>query len=140
MFISLTWACALSPAHAAEVIHHGPVMDIQIQRGEEVLSIFQVNRLRRGDRFLVKPDMASLAKGDWVLLLARISPAGNQVETRRFDLSQFQDYASIDITADDEVPALMLAPQLRNLFGLYTSFTESANFLQEVLLSDPQKF
>ena len=140
MFISLTWACALSPAPAAEVIHHGPVMDIQIQRGEEVLSIFQVNRLRRGDRFLVKPDMASLAKGDWVLLLARISPAGNQVETRRFDLSQFQDYASIDITADDEVPALMLAPQLRNLFGLYTSFTESANFLQEVLLSDPQKF
>ena len=115
-------------------------MDIQIQRGEELLSIFQVSRLRRGDRFLVKPDMGSLAKGDWVLLLARISPAGNQVETRRFDLSRFTDYASIDITADDQVPALMLAPQLRNLFGLYTSFTESANFLQEVLLSDPQKF
>jgi hypothetical protein len=123
-----------------EIVHHGPVMDIQIQRGEELLSIFQVSRLRRGDRFLVKPDMSSLAKGDWVLLLARISPAGNQVETRRFDLSQFKDYAAIDITADDQVPALMLAPQLRNLFGLYTSFTESANFLQEVLLSDPQKF
>lgn len=125
---------------AAEMIHHGPVMDIQIQRGEELMSIFHVNRLRRGDRFLVKPVMGSLAKGDWVLLLARISPAGNQVETRRFDLSQFSDYASIDITADDQVPAVMLAPQLRNLFGLYTSFTESANFLQEVLLSDPQKF
>ena len=138
--ISLLWAGSLPSAMAAEMIHHGPVMDIQIQRGEELLSIFQVSRLRRGDRFLVKPDMGSLAKGDWVLLLARISPAGNQVETRRFDLSQFTDYAAIDITADDQVPALMLAPQLRNLFGLYTSFTESANFLQEVLLSDPQKF
>ena len=134
------WAGSVTSAVAAEMIHHGPVMDIQIQRGEELLSIFQVSRLRRGDRFLVKPDMGSLAKGDWVLLLARISPAGNQVETRRFDLSQFKDYAAIDITADDQVPALMLAPQLRNLFGLYTSFTESANFLQEVLLSDPQKF
>jgi hypothetical protein len=122
------------------MIHHGPVMDIQIQRGEELLSIFQVSRLRRGDRFLVKPDRSSLAQGDWVLLLARITPAGNQVETRRFDLSQFKDYAAIEITADDQVPALMLAPQLRNLFGLYTSFSESANFLQEVLLSDPQKF
>ena len=138
--VSLLWATVLSPGWAAEMIHHGPVMDIQIQRGEELLSIFQVSRLRRGDRFLVKPDLSSLAKGDWVLLLARISPAGNQVETRRFDLSQFKDYAAIDITADDQVPALMLAPQLRNLFGLYTSFTESANFLQEVLLSDPQKF
>jgi hypothetical protein len=138
--ISLLWSCVLSPGWAAEMIHHGPVMDIQIQRGEELLSIFQVSRLRRGDRFLVKPDLSSLAKGDWVLLLARISPAGNQVETRRFDLSQFKDYAAIDITADDQVPVLMLAPQLRNLFGLYTSFTESANFLQEVLLSDPQKF
>ena len=138
--LGLMWAYCISPAMAAEVIHHGPVMDIQIQRGEELLSIFQVSRLRRGDRFLVKPDMGSLAKGDWVLLLARISPAGNQVETRRFDLSQFKDYAAIEITADDQVPALMLAPQLRNLFGLYTSFTESANFLQEVLLSDPQKF
>lgn len=134
------WASLHVSAMAAEMVHHGPVMDIQIQRGEELLSIFQVSRLRRGDRFLVKPDMGSLAKGDWVLLLARIAPAGNQVETRRFDLSQFHDYASIDIRADDEVPALMLAPQLRNLFGLYTSFTESANFLHEVLLSDPQKF
>jgi hypothetical protein len=138
--ISLLWVSVLSPGWTAEMIHHGPVMDIQIQRGEELLSIFQVSRLRRGDRFLVKPDLGSLAAGDWVLLLARISPAGNQVETRRFDLSQFKDYAAIDITADDQVPALMLAPQLRNLFGLYTSFTESANLLQEVLLSDPQKF
>ena len=140
LFWSLLWGGCTLPSQAAEMIHHGPVMDIQIQRGEELLSIFQVSRLRRGDRFLVKPDMGSLAQGDWVLLLARISPAGNQVETRRFDLSQFKDYAAIEITADDQVPALMLAPQLRNLFGLYTSFTESANFLQEVLLSDPQKF
>ena len=140
LICSVLWAGSSLCVFAAEMIHHGPVMDIQIQRGEELLSIFQVSRLRRGDRFLVKPDMGSLAKGDWVLLLARISPAGNQVETRRFDLSQFKDYAAIDITADDQVPALMLAPQLRNLFGLYTSFTESANFLQEVLLSDPQKF
>lgn len=139
-FLCLFLGGAGTSLQASEIVHHGPVMDIQIQRGEELLSIFQVSRLRRGDRFLVKPDMNSLAKGDWVLLLARISPSGNQVETRRFDLSQFTDYAAIDITADDQVPALMLAPQLRNLFGLYTSFTESANFLQEVLLSDPQRF
>lgn len=140
LLVSWVTAGCLVALHAKEVIHHGPVLDIQVQRGEEVLSIFQVNRLKRGDKVLVKPEMNSLAKGDWLLLLARVSPAGHQVAVRRFDLSTFTDYASIDIAADDQVPVLMLAPQLRNLFGLYTSFTESANFLQDLLQSDPQKF
>lgn len=127
-------------AQADTIVHHGPGLDIQIQRGEQRLSIFQVNRLQSGDKVRVRPDPGTLAKGDWVLLLGRISPAGNQVETRAFDLTQLDDYAELDIDAADQAPVIVLAPQLRNLFGLYTSFTESRLLLEQVLQSDPQRF
>lgn len=134
-------ACGLwASAQADSTIHHGPTLDIQVQRGEQRLSIFQVNRLQSGDKVRVRPESGSLAKGDWVLLLGRISPAGNQVETRAFDLTQLNDFAELDIDAPDQAPVIVLAPQLRNLFGLYTSFTESRLLLEQVLQSDPQRF
>ena len=127
-------------AQAEGLIHHGPRLDIQIQRGSERLSIFKVNQLRSGDKVLVKPVQSSLAKGDWVLMLGRISPAGNEVETKAFDLARLEGFAELEITANEQVPVILLAPQLRNMFGLYTSFVESELLLKEVIQSDPQRF
>lgn len=127
-------------ASAQNTIHHGPVLDVKVQRGGEILSLFQVPRLLKGDLVLVKPELSSLAKGEWALLLARVSPAGNQVDSFGFDLQAIQEPASLEITADEQIPVILLAPQLRNLFGLYTSFTESADLLQQALRSDPQRF
>ena len=141
---ALTLVCALwltgLQVHADGLIHHGPRMDIQIERGSERLSIFKVNQLRQGDKVLVKPVQASLAKGDWVLMLGRISPAGNEVATKAFDLARLDGYAELEMTANDQVPVILLAPQLRNMFGLYTSFLESELLLKEVIQSDPQRF
>ena len=126
--------------HAEGIIHHGPILDIQVQRGTERLPVFRVNQLQAGDKLLVKPDLRSLAKGDWVLMLGRISPAGNQVQTRAFDLSQLEGHAELEITSSEQAPVVVLAPQLRNMFGLYTSFSESNLLLKEVIQSDPQRF
>ena len=131
---------AFVPAWADGLIHHGPKLDIQIQRGSERLPMALVNRLRQGDRLLVKPVEGSLAKGDWVLMLGRISPAGNEVATQAFDLSRLQGHAELEMATDEQVPVILLAPQLRNLFGLYTSFMESEALLKEVIQSDPQRF
>ncbi|MFM6991921.1 MAG: hypothetical protein ACKOWD_11665 [Rhodoferax sp.] len=127
-------------AQAEGLIHHGPRLDIQIQRGSERLSIFKVNQLRQGDKVLVRPVQSSMAKGDWVLMLGRISPAGNEVQTKAFDLARLEGFAELEITANEQVPVILLAPQLRNMFGLYTSFVESELLLKEVIQSDPQRF
>jgi hypothetical protein len=99
-----------------------------------------VDKLRKGDRLLVRPDAETLAKGDWVLLLARVSPTGNQVVSQHFEVADLRSPAELEITADNQAPVIMLAPQLRNLFGLYTSLHESASLLNEVLRADPQRF
>ncbi len=125
---------------AQNVIHHGPTLDVQVQRGAERLPLVLVNRLRQGDRLLVTPDISTLTKDGWVLLLAQVSPTGNQVVSKHFEVSQLNAPAELEITADNQVVVIMLAPQLRNLFGLYTSLTESAALLNEVLRGDPQRF
>ena len=135
----LCWACA-SGAWAQNVIHQGPSLTVQVQRGDTVLPLPLVNRLRSGDRLQVQADVETLAKGDWVLLLARVSPTGNQVALQHFNVRELQGPAELEITADNQAPVIVLAPQLRNLFGLYTSLSESADLLGEVLRADPQRF
>lgn len=125
---------------AAEMIHHGPILDVKVKRGEQKLPLFNVPRLKQGDIIQVTPDSDSLTRGGWVLQLARVSPSGNLVETVGFDLSDERIEPELKITADGQVPVILLAPQLRNLFGLYTSFTESSDLLNEALKSDPQRF
>ena len=137
LWLCLAWSWVCS---AQNVIHHGPTLDIQVQRGDERLPLALVNRLRQGDRLLVTPDSNTLTKDGWVLLLAQVSPTGNQVISKHFEVSQLTQPAALDITADNQVAVVMLAPQLRNLFGLYTSLTESASLLNEVLRGDPQRF
>lgn len=133
----LAWSFICS---AQNVIHHGPTLDVQVQRGDERLPLALVNRLRQGDRLLVTPDTSTLTKDGWVLLLAQVSPTGNQVSSKHFEVSQLTTPAELEITADNQVAVIMLAPQLRNLFGLYTSLTESASLLNDVLRGDPQRF
>ena len=134
------WLLASSAAWTQDVIHHGPVLDIQVKRGDVRLPLALVNKLRKGDRLLVRPDTETLTKGDWVLLLARVSPTGNQVVSQHFEVADLKSPAELEITADNQAPVIMLAPQLRNLFGLYTSLHESASLLNEVLRADPQRF
>ena len=125
---------------ADSIVHQGPVLDIQVQRGEERLPIFLVPRLQQGDQLLVRPDPSSMAKGDWILMLGLIAPAGNRVQTQAIDVSKLDGFARLDIVSDEHAPVIVLAPQVRNLFGLYTSFSESADLLKQALLSDPQRF
>lgn len=125
---------------ADSIVHQGPVLDIQVQRGEERLPIFLVPRLQQGDQLLVRPDPSSMAKGDWILMLGLIAPAGNRVQTQAIDVSKLDGFARLDIVSDEHAPVIVLAPQLRNLFGLYTSFRESSTLLDEVIQSDPQRF
>ena len=136
----LTLALCLCTARAESIVHQGPVLDIQVQRGEERLPMSRVPRLQRGDQLLVRPDPASLAQGDWILMLGLIAPAGNKVQTQAIDLGKLNDFARLEIGEDDQAPVIVLAPQLRNLFGLYTSFRDSSTLLDEVIQSDPQRF
>lgn len=141
LLVTFLWLFCAGLAWAQQdAIHHGPSLDVQVQRGNERLPLALVNRLRSGDKVLVRPDLDTLAKGDWVLLLARVSPTGNQVESRHFDVRKLKDYAALEIAADNQVPVILLAPQLRNLFGLYTSLSGSADLLDGVLRADPQRF
>jgi hypothetical protein len=140
VLLLLCWLALASASWAQNVIHHGPILDVQVQRGDERLPMASVNRLRQGDRLLVRPDSGTLSKDGWVLLLARVSPTGNQVVSKHFEVSDLNAPAELEITADNQVAVIMLAPQLRNLFGLYTSLSESATLLNEVLRGDPQRF
>ena len=127
-------------AQADGIVHEGPVLDIQVQRGQERLPIFLVPRLQQGDQLLVRPDPASMAKGDWILMLGQIAPAGNRVLTQAVDVDKIDGYAKLEMASDGHAPVIVLAPQLRNLFGLYTSFRESSALLDDVIHSDPQRF
>ena len=132
--------CAWSLASAQSVVHHGPSLDIQVQRGEARLPLALVNQLRKGDRLLLQPDASTLTQDGWVLLVARVSLTGTQVESKHFEVKDLKAPAEFEIKADNQVTVIMLAPQLRNLFGLYTSLSESASLLNDVLRSDPQRF
>lgn len=134
------WLAATGWAATDQTLYQGPVLELSVQRGEARLPLAWVDHLQRGDRVWVKAQAESLAKGDWVMLLATVSPSGNQVKTARFDLSQPDTEPMIEISDEHQVPVVVLAPQLRNLFGLYTSFKESADLLRDAVQSDPQRF
>jgi hypothetical protein len=134
-------ACLVTPLYGANTASHsGPVIAAYVQRGAERLPIFKVDHLRVGDRLSVTTDRSGTAQGAWVLILAVASPSGNQVSTRKFDLTSASADASIDITADDQVPIIVIAPQVKTMFGLSTSFDQSASMLADAITSDPQRF
>jgi hypothetical protein len=128
----------LAAARAQESLNQGPVLDIRVQRGEQTLPSYQVNRLRAGDQLMVRASAVPQLKQ--ILMIALLKPNGQQAGSKAFDIDKDPVQGKIDITSDDLVPVIILAPQLRNLFGLYTSFSESEDLLKDVIRSDPQRF
>ena len=82
-----------------------------MQRGEEKLPIYWVNHLQKNDRVLVSTDQAQKTHTKWLLALATLTPTGNLAQTSSVNLSEETRQASIDITADDQIPVIVLAPQ-----------------------------
>lgn len=76
--------------------------------------------------------------GPW--RLARVSPASHEVTTREFHLTANDVDASITFTADDQVPVIVIAPQVKTLFGLSTSFEQSSSLIADAITTDPQRF
>ena len=64
-------------AIAQNMVHQGPGLQVRVQRGDQVLPLALVDHLRAGDRLLVQPEPDTLAPGDWVLMLATVSPTGS---------------------------------------------------------------
>ncbi|MDI9331108.1 MAG: hypothetical protein QM527_07330 [Alphaproteobacteria bacterium] len=109
-----------------------------MQRGNQILPAYRVNRHRAGDT--VQVSALAVPHVRQILLIALVQPTGQKIESAAFEVDQANVTGPVTITSDDQVPVIILAPQLRNLFGLYTSFSESENLLKEVIRSDPQRF
>lgn len=125
-------------ALAQESLHQGPVLDIRIQRGDSVLPVFKVNRLKSGDQILLR---ASAVNGlRQILMVSLLQSNGQQTGSQSFEIDKEPVEVKVSVTADDQIPVIVLAPLLRNLFGLYSSFLESERLLQDVIRSDPQRF
>lgn len=120
--------------------HAGPVITVTVQRGAQNLPIFQVDKLQKGDTVRVGTDRSGATRGAWALILALVSPASNEVTTQQFDLTVKDVDASITITANDQVPVIVIAPQVKTLFGLSTSFEQSASLIADAITADPQRF
>lgn len=120
--------------------HMGPTIRVIVQRGTEKLPIYWVNHLQKNDRVLVSTDQAKKSRHHWLLSLTTLTPTGNLAQTRSADLSDDASEVSIDITADDQIPVIVLAPEVRTMFGLHTSFSESASLIEDAIKTDPQRF
>ena len=143
-FLFLSFTLLQCAAHAAPapvgISHMGPTIRVIVQRGTERLPIYWVNHLQKNDKVLVSTDQAKKSRNQWLLTLATLSPTGNLAQTRSLDLSEDAREVSIDITADDQIPVIVLAPEVRTMFGLHTSFSESASLIEDAIKTDPQRF
>jgi len=131
---------ALSAAPAPNINHPGPVISAYVQRGDARLPIYLVDHLRKNDALFITTDKGKKTDPKWLLVLATVSPTGNKVIAEKFDLAQQEGEASITITDDDQVPVVVMAPQVRTMFGLHTSFSESADLIVDAIKADPQRF
>lgn len=136
-------ACLLLPQLALgqqATLHQGPSLHIHVQRGNERLPLKQVPNLKSGDVVEVQVIEENLAPGDWVLMVASSSATGTDIQSSFFDVRKQKQPATLNIGSDGLALIIVLAPQLRNLFGLNTSLSESSSILKDVLSKDPQRF
>lgn len=131
-------AHASTPAES--ISHLGPTITASVQRGSDRLPIYLVDHLIKGDKILVTTTQQEQTDVKWLILLATVTPISNIVDTRQFDLSQNETEASIEIKSDDQIPIIVVAPQVRTMFGLHTSFSESASLISDAIRTDPQRF
>lgn len=132
---SLSWPQSKTDA----TVHMGPTLDIKVKRDDEILPWHKVDKLQSGDRLYVNFFNESSSRGDWLIVLATVLPNGSEVFSRRFNLKDNSE-AFIDIKNNDELPVIVLAPQLKTFFGLARSFSSSADLIDEIIKSEPQKF
>ena len=134
------YSCLLITARAEEIFHAGPILKIEVERDGIKLPVYKVNHLKKHDKFSAQVDPNSIEGTKWLMVIAQINPTGSKIDKKVFDLSVGSITPEIEIMDDEFLPVVILAPQLRNLFGLYTSLNESSNLIVEALTADPQKF
>ncbi len=137
--MGLAWGDNSKPNNKS-TSHAGPVITVTVQQGAERLPLFFVDKLQKGDTVRVDTDRSGATRGAWALVLALVSPASHEVTTRQFDLTANDVDASITLTADDQVPVIVIAPQVKTLFGLSTSFEQSSSLIADAITTDPQRF
>ncbi|OYU42984.1 MAG: hypothetical protein CFE44_20890, partial [Burkholderiales bacterium PBB4] len=126
--------CETSASHA------GPLLTLSVQRGSQRLPASKVDRLQSGDQLKVTVDRGAGPQQAWALVLALVSPVSHRVTSRSFDLSVVGAEPGIDIEHDDQVPVVVLAPQVKTLFGWSTSFEQSVGLIADAIHADPQRF
>ena len=135
--IFLIWSAGVN---AANVTHIGPSIELTIERKNEKLPLSKVDKLAAGDKFYASPVDSSLSKEDWILIIAQISPTGSNVKISKFNLTNLKEKPFVEIQNQDDSLVIVLAPQLRTFFGLTRSFSGSADTIDQIINSDPQKF
>jgi hypothetical protein len=130
---------AIPRVGAAQEAQPGPVLTATIVRGDARLPLFRVPQLRKGDTLVVQTESTGEAGSAWLMVLATVTVPGNRVDALAFNL-QSGSPASITIQSDDQVPVIVLAPQVKTMFGLSTSFDQSATLIMDAIKADPQRF
>lgn len=125
---------------AADEVQPGPVVTVTIVRGDMRLPVFRVPQLRKGDTLTVQANNAAEQSGAWLMVLATVTVPGNKIDARAFDLQNMHSAASLEIQSDDQIPVIVLAPQVKTLFGLSTSFDQSSTLIIDAIKADPQRF
>ena len=121
-------------------MHRGPSLRIEVQRGAQRLPSFRVPKLEPGDSVWVDVDLQSIGDQQWVLVAGTLTPTGHHLTWHSLDLSAANNRLEIPIQSIDQTPFVIIAPQLRNLFGLNTSIRTSVELILESVRSDPQRF
>ena len=119
------YSCLLITARAEEIFHAGPILKIEVERDGIKLPVYKVNHLKKHDKFSAQVDPTSIEGTKWLMVIAQINPTGSKIDKKVFDFSVGGTTPEIEIMDDEFLPVVILAPQLRNLFGLYTSLNES---------------
>ena len=119
--------------------YDGPAFSATVTRGEVTLPMLQVDRLQKGDHLVITPSEELASRKDWLMVLASISRSGTEITVKPYPIQEGQRF-ELDIPADDAVPAIVIAPALRTLFGITTSIGQSADLIEQAIRSDPQRF
>ena len=128
-------------SHAAnDGIHRGPTLKIEVQRGEQRLPAYRVPQLKAGDTLRIQVDSRSIGEQAWVMLGGTLTASGHHLSWQSEDLESGKTSLEIPIQSSEQIPFLLIAPQLRNLFGLNTSYQGSVDLMLESIKADPQRF
>jgi hypothetical protein len=146
VMVRATWCVALAawllaPGARADVYntYDGPAFAATVTRGDLTLPLLQVDHLEQGDRIRITPSKELSERKDWVIVLASISRTGTDVRFQADAIRPDRRF-EMEVPSRDAVPAIVIAPALRTLFGITTSIGESTDLIEQAIRSDPQRF